>query len=149
MHRNPSPTVDVAVIDGERILLVKRGRNPFKDNWALPGGFVEYGEAVEEAAAREILEETGVHIKLEAILGVYSDPRRDPRGHTITTVFIARPVAGEPVGGDDAAEAFWVDLKSLDGEMLAFDHSKIVEDLIQWLLENSTFWSSKDRQFED
>ena len=144
MHRNPSPTVDVAVIKGERLLLVKRGRDPYKDSLALPGGFVEYGETVEETATREVLEETGVHITLEAILGVYSDPRRDPRGHTITTVFIARPVGGEPAGGDDAAEASWVDLKSLEREMLAFDHSKVVEDLIRWLKENSTFWSSKE-----
>jgi 8-oxo-dGTP diphosphatase len=144
MYRNPSSAVDVAVIDGERLLLVKRGRNPYRDSWALPGGFVEYGEKVEETAAREVLEETGVRVTLEAILGVYSDPRRDPRGHTITTVFIARPVAGEPVGGDDAAEASWIDMKSLEAEMLAFDHSRIVEDLMQWLQDNSTFWSSKD-----
>ncbi|MFX1263069.1 MAG: NUDIX domain-containing protein [Promethearchaeota archaeon] len=144
MRRNPSPTVDVAVIDGEKLLLVKRGRDPYKGSWALPGGFVEFGEKVEETAVREVLEETGVRITLEAILGVYSDPRRDPRGHTITTVFIAWPVAGEPVGGDDAAEASWIDMKSLETEMLAFDHSRIVEDLIQWLQENSTFWSSKD-----
>lgn len=144
MYRNPSSAVDVAVIDGERLLLVKRGRNPYRDSWALPGGFVEYGEKVEETAAREVLEETGVRVTLEAILGVYSDPRRDPRGHTITTVFIARPVAGEPVGGDDAAEASWIDMKSLEAEMLAFDHSRIVEDFMQWLQDNSTFWSSKD-----
>jgi 8-oxo-dGTP diphosphatase len=144
MRRNPSPTVDVAVIDGERLLLVKHGRDPYKGNWALPGGFVEYGETVEETAVREVLEETSVRITLEAILGVYSDPRRDPRGHTITTVFIARPVAGEPVGGDDAAQASWIDMKSLETEMLAFDHSRIVEDLLKWLQDNSTFWSSKD-----
>jgi 8-oxo-dGTP diphosphatase len=148
MYRNPSPTVDVAVIDGERLLLVKRGRNPYRDSWALPGGFVEYGETVEETAVREVLEETGVHITLEAILGVYSDPGRDPRGHNITTVFIARPVAGEPVGGDDAAEASWVDMKSLEAEMLAFDHSRIVEDLKRWLQDNLTFWSSKNRQVD-
>ncbi|MFX0056423.1 MAG: NUDIX domain-containing protein [Promethearchaeota archaeon] len=144
MYRNPSPAVDVAVVDGEMLLLVKRGRDPYKDSWALPGGFVEYGETVEEAAAREVLEETGIRVTLEAILGVYSDPRRDPRGHTITTVFIARPVAGEPVAGDDAAEASWVSLESLEANMLAFDHSKIAEDLMQWLQHNSTFWSSKD-----
>ncbi|MFW9803795.1 MAG: NUDIX domain-containing protein [Candidatus Thorarchaeota archaeon] len=144
MYRNPSPAVDVAVVDGGMLLLVKRGRDPYKDSWALPGGFVEYGETVEEAAAREVLEETGLRVTLEAILGVYSDPRRDPRGHTITTVFIARPVAGEPVGGDDAAEASWVSLESLEAKTLAFDHSKIVEDLMRWLQHNSTFWSSKD-----
>ncbi|MHA1926261.1 MAG: NUDIX domain-containing protein, partial [Candidatus Thorarchaeota archaeon] len=95
MHRNPSPAVDVVVTDGERILLVKRGKDPYKDRFALPGGFVEYGETVEETAVREIMEETGVQIKLEAILGVYSDPQRDPRGHVLTTAFIGRPIAGE------------------------------------------------------
>jgi ADP-ribose pyrophosphatase YjhB (NUDIX family) len=145
MHRNPSPTVDVAVTDGEKILLVKRGGNPFKDRLALPGGFVEYGETVEKAAVREVLEETGVQIRLEAILGVYSDPKRDPRKHVLTTVFIGRPIAGEPVGGDDAKEASWVDLESLDSSILAFDHTLIVEDLKRWLIDNSTFWSSKDR----
>ncbi|MHA1938479.1 MAG: NUDIX domain-containing protein [Candidatus Thorarchaeota archaeon] len=145
MHRNPSPAVDVVVTDGERILLVKRGKDPYKDRFALPGGFVEYGETVEETAVREILEETGVQIKLEAILGVYSDPQRDPRGHILTTVFIGRQIAGEPVGGDDAIEASWVDLESLDSSILSFDHALIVEDLKRWLKDDSTFWSTKDR----
>ncbi|MFW9967517.1 MAG: NUDIX domain-containing protein [Candidatus Thorarchaeota archaeon] len=145
MHRNPAPTVDVAVMDGERLLLVKRRNDPYKNRWVLPGGFVEYDETVEYAAAREVLEETGVQIRLESILGVYSDPERDPRGHTLTTVFIGRPVAGKPVGGDDAADAFWVDIESLDTSKLAFDHSLIVEDLKRWLKENSTFWSGKKR----
>jgi 8-oxo-dGTP diphosphatase len=124
---------------------VKRSNEPYKNRWVLPGGFVEYDETVENAAAREVLEETGVQIRLESILGVYSDPERDPRGHTLTTVFIGRPVAGEPVGGDDAADAFWVNLESLDSSILAFDHPLIVEDLKRWLKENSTFWSSKKR----
>ncbi len=145
MHRNPSPAVDVAVTDGEILLLVRRGREPYMGSLALPGGFIEYGETVENAAVRETLEETGVQIKLEAILGVYSDPKRDPRKHVLTTVFIGRPVEGNPVGGDDAAEASWVDLESLDSSTLAFDHGLIVEDLKRWLKDNSTFWSSKDR----
>ncbi|MHA2208781.1 MAG: NUDIX domain-containing protein [Candidatus Thorarchaeota archaeon] len=145
MYRNPSPAVDVLVTDGERILLVKRGKDPYKDRFALPGGFVEYGETVEETAVREIMEETGVQIKLEAILGVYSDPQRDPRGHILTTVFIGRQIAGEPVGGDDAIEASWVDLESLDSSILSFDHALIVEDLKRWLKDDSTFWSTKDR----
>ncbi|MHA2386794.1 MAG: NUDIX domain-containing protein [Candidatus Thorarchaeota archaeon] len=133
MHRNPSPAVDVAVTDGERLLLVRRGREPHKGRLALPGGFIEYGETVENAAIRETLEETGVQISLEAILGVYSDPKRDPRKHTLTTVFIGRPIGGDPVGGDDATEASWVDLESLDSSKLAFDHGLIVEDLKRWL----------------
>ena len=145
MSRNPSPAVDVAVTDGESLLLVRRGREPHMGRLALPGGFVEYGETVENTAVRETLEETGVQIRLETILGVYSDPKRDPRKHVLTTVFIGRPIAGDPVGGDDASEALWVDLESLDSSMLAFDHGLIVEDLKRWLKDNSTFWSSKDR----
>ncbi|MHA1926687.1 MAG: ADP-ribose pyrophosphatase, partial [Candidatus Thorarchaeota archaeon] len=77
--------------------------------------------------------------------GVYSDPQRDPRGHILTTVFIGRQIAGEPVGGDDAIEASWVDLESLDSSILSFDHALIVEDLKRWLKDDSTFWSTKDR----
>ena len=145
MYKNPSPTVDVAVTDGRRILLIKRGREPFKGRWVLPGGFVEYGETVEEAGVREVLEETGIEVELESILGVYSDPARDPRKHIMTTVFVGKPVSGKPKGGDDAADAAWVDLDSLDTKTLAFDHDLVVEDLRRWLKKQSTFWSTKDR----
>ncbi|MHA2140418.1 MAG: NUDIX domain-containing protein [Candidatus Thorarchaeota archaeon] len=146
MLRNPSAAVDVAVTDGEKLLLVKRGREPYKGRWALPGGFVEYGETVEETAVREVMEETGVQIKLESILGVYSDPQRDPRGHTLTTVFTGRPITGQPKGGDDAAYSSWVNLKSFDTSLLAFDHELIVEDLKRRLQDTATFWSSKNRE---
>jgi ADP-ribose pyrophosphatase YjhB (NUDIX family) len=146
LHKNPLSTVDVVVLDGERIILIKREREPYKGKWALPGGYVEYGETVENAAVREVFEETSMRVKLEAILGVYSDPDRDPRGHTLTTVFVARPLSGEPEGGDDAEAASWVDLKSVDTEGLAFDHGLIVRDLKIWLQQKSTFWSTKNRQ---
>lgn len=146
MYKNPKSTVDVGVLDRERIVLIKRRREPYKRKWALPGGFVEYGETVEQAAVREVFEETSMRVELEAILGVYSDPDRDPRGHTITTVFIARPKGGEPSGRDDAEAASWVDLESIDTDDLAFDHGLIVRDLRMWLDQNSTFWSTKGRQ---
>ena len=97
MHKNPKPTIDVIVTDGDRIILVKRGKEPFKGQWAFPGGFVEYGERVEEAAKRELLEETGVVADIQSILGVYSKPDRDPRTHIISTVFIAQYIRGQGV----------------------------------------------------
>lgn len=107
---------------------------------------MEYGETVEEAAVREVFEETSMRVELEAILGVYSAPDRDPRRHTLTTVFIARPVSGEPKGRDDAEIASWFDLESVDTDELAFDHGLIVRDLRAWLNQNSTFWSTKARK---
>ena len=93
MHRNPSLAVDAAIVDSGRILLIERGRDPYKGKWALPGGFVEYGETVEDAAIREVLEETGVKIDLVEILGVYSTPDRDPRQHTISVAFVGKYVS--------------------------------------------------------
>lgn len=126
-HKNPFPTVDIIIVDQEKgIVLVERRFEPL--GWALPGGFVDYGESVESAAVREALEETNLTVRLEALLGVYSSPERDPRRHTISTVYIARPENPEAVhGGDDAATARFFPLHSLP-ESLAFDHAKIVRD---------------------
>ena len=146
MYENPKPTVDVGVLDTGRIILIKRRKEPYKGKWALPGGFVECGETVEQAAVREVFEETSVRVELQAILGVYSAPERDPRGHAITTAFVARPVSGEPNGRDDAEVASWVDLESVDTHDLAFDHGLILRDLKIWRDQNSTFWSTKSRQ---
>lgn len=145
MYRNPALTVDVVVIDGNKILLVKRGQSPHQGEWALPGGFVEYGETSEAAAKREVREETGIAIELSAILGVYSDPDRDPRGHTASVVFVGKMVSGQLQGGDDAADAKWYDINDLHEEQLAFDHGMIVQDFRQWLKNRSTFWSTMNR----
>lgn len=123
-HRNPAPTVDVVIqLPGDLVVLVERRFEP--PGWALPGGFVEYGETLEAAAVREALEETGLLVRLVDLVGCYSDPRRDPRGHTIATVFLGT-AEGEPRGGDDAAQARafgWNEIPPL-----AFDHREILAD---------------------
>lgn len=124
-HRNPLPTVDVVIeLPDGRIVLVRR-RNP-PHGWALPGGFVDEGETLAEAAMREAREETGLDVELREQFFTYSDPRRDPRHHTISTVFLAR-ASGEPRGGDDAAEARAFSLDELPP--LAFDHGEILADV--------------------
>ncbi|MEK6977428.1 MAG: NUDIX hydrolase [Candidatus Hydrothermarchaeota archaeon] len=125
--KRPLVTVDAVVEQQDRILLVRRGREPFRGAWALPGGFVEYGESTEEAAAREVMEEADVAIELEGLLGVYSDPHRDPRGHVISICYVARG-RGEPMGGSDAAEARFFPLEALEDMSLAFDHAGIIRD---------------------
>ena len=123
----PRVTVDAFVTDGRgRLLLVRRGRPPFRGRWALPGGFCEWGETTEECCAREMLEETGVTVTVEKLLGVYSDPKRDPRGHTVTVLYAARPVRGEAKGSDDAAEARWFTRKEIRSLLFAFDHGQII-----------------------
>lgn len=127
-YEGPSLATDAVVDLGDRIVLIRRGQDPFEGRWALPGGFVELDERVEEACAREVLEETGLDVEVRELLGVYSDPKRDPRGHVVSVVFVARRVGGELRGGDDAAEAraFPVD----DLPPLAFDHDDILADYL-------------------
>ncbi len=125
--RHPRLTVDSLATDGEgRILLIRRGRPPFEGSWALPGGFVEYGETTEEACIRETLEETGVAVAIDSLAGVYSRPDRDPRGHTVSVVYRCRAVDGEAKGGDDAAEARWFSPDEIVNLPFAFDHAEIV-----------------------
>ncbi len=121
--RNPVPTVDIIIEVGEKLVLVKR-RNP-PHGWALPGGFVDYGESLESAARREAFEETGLRVVLGRQLHTYSDPNRDARMHTISTVFLAT-AEGHPLGGDDALEAALFAPDSLPP--LVFDHGNILDD---------------------
>ncbi len=124
-YRNPYPTVDIIIeIHPATVVLIRRKNPPH--GWALPGGFVDWGETLEDAARREALEETGLHVRLVRQLHTYSDPARDPRHHTITTVFLAT-AEGAPVGGDDAAEARIFSIGALPAP-LAFDHASIIED---------------------
>ncbi len=132
-YENPVPTVDIIIEMNEgKIVLIKRKNPPF--GWALPGGFVDYGESLESAALREAKEETGLDISLRAQLHTYSDPGRDPRQHTITTVFVATG-EGELVAADDAEEV----VLFIEGDLpveVAFDHREILEDYFKWKKKN-------------
>ena len=124
----PALTVDCVVFDPDgRVLLVRRGHEPFKGDYALPGGFVDIGETVEDGCRRELREETGLNVGDLRLVGVYSDPSRDPRGHTVSVVFLAElTTAQDPVAGDDAASAEWVE--NWRAETLAFDHAQVLDD---------------------
>lgn len=123
--RNPVPTVDVIIEVGDLgIVLIRRNNPPL--GWALPGGFVDYGESLEEAAVREAKEETSLSITLTGQLHTYSNPDRDPRRHTITTVFTAR-ADGMPCAGDDAAQSGIFTADALPSP-LVFDHADILAD---------------------
>ncbi|MBP9205870.1 MAG: NUDIX hydrolase [Kofleriaceae bacterium] len=133
-YRNPVPTVDILIeLDQAPGTLVFIARRNEPRGWALPGGFVDAGEDVASAAVREAKEETGLDVELHEQFHVYSDPRRDPRKHTLSVVFIAR-ASGEPVAADDAgavAVCRFDDLAALGGP-LVFDHATIVADYLHY-----------------
>ena len=122
----PPVAADVIIEIGDRIVFIERRNDP--PGWALPGGFVELGETVEQAAVREALEETSLEVRLTELLGVYSRPDRDPRGQTIGVVYIGS-ASGEPHGQDDAREARLF-LPTHPPAPLAFDHATIVADYL-------------------
>lgn len=124
-YRNPVPTVDIIIEAADGIVLIERGNPP--PGWALPGGFVDYGETLEDAAVREAREETGLNVTLLRQFHTYSDPSRDPRQHTISTVFIAM-ASGTPKAGDDARQARVFRPDRLPP--LAFDHEHIIQDYL-------------------
>jgi len=123
-HRNPIPTVDIIIELKGGIILIKRKNPP--EGWALPGGFVDYGETLEFAAVREAKEEIGLDVELIRQFHTYSDPRRDPRHHTITTVYVAK-AQGTAIAGDDAKEAGVFQKEALP-DKIAFDHKEILND---------------------
>lgn len=135
--KTPLLTVDIIIrLDAhpENLLLIERRHPPL--GWALPGGFVDVGERVEDAARREALEETGLAVTLEALLGCYSDPARDPRGHTVSIVYVAR-ACGAPRAGDDARACRVFDVRDVTVPVV-FDHPRILSDYRR-------FWESGER----
>ena len=125
----PGVAVDAVLVEQRKLLVVIRGREPFLGEPALPGGRVELGERIDEALRREVLEETGLGVRIASLVGVYSDPRRDPRGHTISVAYEVVRLRGSPRAGTDAAGVAWVNLAALP--QLAFDHSLIVADHVR------------------
>jgi 8-oxo-dGTP diphosphatase len=145
---NPIPVVDVIIEEDSMILFARRKKEPFKGHLGFPGGFVNLGETIEEAAKREVKEETSLDIELIGILGVYSDPKRDPRGHIMSTVFIGHSLTNDKskykaAAQDDASEIQWIDLSEVDNKALAFDHKSILLHYKKWKEAGGTFWSTK------
>jgi 8-oxo-dGTP diphosphatase len=124
----PKLMVDVVVTSEEgHVLLVRRASDPYEGQWALPGGFVEVGETLEAAATREAEEETGLKVEVVRLVGVYSEPDRDPRGHNVSCAYLARSQGGEPSAASDAAEVSFLDPSTVE---LAFDHDNIIADAL-------------------
>lgn len=131
-YKIPSITADIFIFDDNfNFILIKRENDPFRDYWALPGGFVEYGESVETAAIREAKEETSIDVELLDLVDVYSQPDRDPRGHTITVAFTAKGDFDNRKADSDAKDIGIFKADELDEINLAFDHAKIIKDCLK------------------
>ena len=136
MKEYPKITVDALIpIEGDSIILIKRKNPPFKDHWAIPGGFLELGETLENAVIREAKEETSLDIEPIKIINIYSDPNRDPRGHIITAAFYCKKISGTLKADSDAKEIKIFKRKAIKNIKLAFDHDKILTDFFNFLDE--------------
>jgi 8-oxo-dGTP diphosphatase len=124
-YNTPSLTVDTVILFKNKLVLVKRKNPPYQGKFALPGGFVEIGESTEKAASREAFEETGLSVEILKLIGVYSDPERDPRRHTVSVCYLAKG-SGDLKSGSDAAAVELFELDSIPE--LAFDHNKMIND---------------------
>ena len=132
MKRRKSPilAVDGVIIEKGKVLMVKQAHFPFIGYWVLPGGHVEYRETVEQAIKREMKEELGVSVKIKGILGVYSDPKRDPRYHSVSVAYLLKKGKGKISISKEASDYKYFPLKSLP-KKIGFDHRKIIKDLIK------------------
>jgi|SRR5215212_3162295 len=163
-HKNPVPAVDFIISrdNDSKILLVRRKNDPFRGMLSIPGGFVNERETVEDAMKREAKEETSLIVEPIAILGVYSDPQRDPRMHTISITFVTTIVQGNEYARDDAAALQWVNVEGeldtlIQSKQIAFDHPKILGDYKKWIkaaqgsVESGkpTFWSTKKEKTKE
>ena len=135
--------VDGIVERDDKLLLVRRKKDPFKGSLSFPGGKVDEGEKVEDALKRELKEETNFDIEPTDILGVYSDPSRDPRGHRVSITFIATIKSGDAKAADDAESIVWLPIN--EQQDLDFDHNKILNAYRQWKKTKGTYWSTKIR----
>jgi len=134
--KTPLLTVDCVVVNSDGcVLMIRRKNPPYRGQFALPGGFVDVGETVEAAARRELFEETAVRPRKLTLIGVYSDPRRDPRGHTCSVAFWAKVGRAKAMAGDDAASVAWV-ANPLRAK-IAFDHRKIVADALRLMKKSN------------
>ena len=164
-HKNPVPAVDFLISkdDNSKIHLVRRKNDPFKGMLSIPGGLMSQGETAEDAMIREAREETSLVVEPIAILGVYSDPQRDPRMHTVSVTFITRVVQGNEYARDDASALEWINIEDeldrvIQSKQIAFDHSIILKNYKKWIKtvsgtsvdsSNLTFWSTKKQQTEE
>ena len=129
MYKSPSLAVDAVVLTEQQVLLVRRKGDPFKKFFALPGGFVEYGETTESAVLRELKEETGIEGRIKGIAGVFSNPKRDPRKHVVSIAYVIEPTTKELEAGDDAESCAWFSTDNLPE--LAFDHEEIIKRALE------------------
>ncbi|HUW72113.1 MAG TPA: NUDIX hydrolase [Candidatus Humimicrobiaceae bacterium] len=126
--KSPILTADGIILEKDKVLLLKRALRPFFGSWTLPGGHVEYGETVEKAVKREMKEELGVTVKIKKLFGVYSDPKRDPRYHTTSVVYLLGKTKGKIRINEESSEFKYFSLKSLP-KKIGFDHRQILNDL--------------------
>ena len=128
-YKIPSITTDIFIVNEKmEFILIKRKNDPYKNCWALPGGFMEYGETIENAAIREAKEETSIDVELIDLINVYSEPSRDPRGHTVTVAFLAKGDFTKRRADSDAEDIGIFSHEDIDKLDIAFDHEKIIED---------------------
>jgi len=130
LKKIPMLTVDAVIKTDNSVILIKRRNEPYRNSWALPGGFVEYNEAVENAVLRETKEETGLDVEIEKLVGIYSEPGRDPRGHTVSAAFLCKTTGGTLKADTDAKEVCEFNVDLIKVMKLVCDHRRILKDAL-------------------